>query len=649
LDLHVPKLKALAIFAIALALRLAAGRQLGELPLSRTHHLDALEYLTWAQRIVELGFYWPPFPEHAPGYPFFLAAFLAIFDGSLAEVRIFQCLLGAIGCVLTARIAARTLTPSAFVPAGLIQAAYGPLIYLDSAILAESLLMFLLIWSLDLATSADGRWSRWVACGAVLGAACVVRPTSLAIIPAYGVALLIKHGWRDQRSWRLIASLAIGALIFVGPVVAQNWRVSGVPMIQAYGGLNVYLGNRPSGDGGARARLGGEWDRLEGEASRASTRREEQDDYYMQRAIDEIAARPLAYLRLLGLKLLWTVQAVEMRDTHSYEFFRLSSPVLRWLPGFGFAMAFAGIGLLSARGRDLTLLIAYAAAVTVTLVFLVVGMRYRVPLVPVVIAFAGAGAATVIAIVRERRWRDLTAPVAAAVVAIVLTHARGDAASLNVSEEWVFTGVGLLRESNLDASETALRTAIDLDPQSSFAWDGLGLLLQRKDAIAASIDAFEKAVAFNPSNATAWVHLGFARERQRDLPGAITAYRAALAISPERTETITALGSALLVTGAIDEAEPLLVKADQRDDGLATLALASLAMQRRDATGALRHAERAVALAPSPRAWLLLAQASLVNGNFDRAEVAVNEAERAGLGATEVNRLRAILEQVRRR
>jgi tetratricopeptide (TPR) repeat protein len=435
----------------------------------------------------------------------------------------------------------------------------------------------------------------------------------------------------------------------VAPVVIQNWRVSGVPMIQAYGGLNVYLGNRPSGDGGARARLGGEWDQLEGEASRASTRREEQDDYYMQRAIDEITARPLAYLRLLGVKLLWTLQAVEMRDTHSYEFFRLASPVLRWLPGFGLAMALAAIGVLQARGRDVALLIAYAAAVTITLVFLVVGMRYRVPLVPVVAVFAGAGAATLIAIVRERRWRDLKAPLIAALAITMLTHVRSDAASLNVSEEWTFTGLGLLRESNLDASEAALRTAIELDPQSSFAWDGLGLLLQRREAHDAALDAFAKAVAINPSNATAWVHLGFARERRRDLPAAIEAYRRAIAISPERTETVTALGSTLLASGRVDEAEPLLQKADARDDGVATLALASLAMQRRDAPGALRYAERAVQLAPSARAWALLAQASLVNGAFDRAANAVNEAERAGLGAEEAARLRAILARVTRR
>ena len=243
--LPLPKYQALAIFAIALAVRFAAAWQLDDLALQRTHHLDALEYLNWAQRIVEQGFYWPPFPEHAPGYPFFLGGLLALFNGSLTAVRICQCVLGAIGCVMTARIASRTLSADAFLPAGLIQAAYGPLIYLDTAILSESLLVFLLIWSLDLATSASGRARRWLACGVVIGSACVVRPTSLAIIAAFAIVLVLTHGWRQAQGWRLTGALLAGSLIFVAPVVIQNWRVSGVPMIQAYGGLNVYLGNRP--------------------------------------------------------------------------------------------------------------------------------------------------------------------------------------------------------------------------------------------------------------------------------------------------------------------------------------------------------------------------------------------------------------------
>ena len=104
-----------------------------------------------------------------------------------------------------------------------------------------------------------------------------------------------------------------------------------------------------------------------------------------------------------------------------------------------------------------------------------------------------------------------------------LTHARRDAASLNVAEEWAFTGLGRSARIRVwTSAEAAYRTALTLDPQSSFAWDGLGLLLQRKaPGTKTSMRSFAKAVAINPSNATAWVHLGVARERLRDLPGAI--------------------------------------------------------------------------------------------------------------------------------
>ena len=72
-------------------------------------------------------------------------------------MRILQSILGAIGCVLIARMASRTLTPRAFLPAGLLQAVYAPLIYIDTALLAESVFIFLLILGLDLATAAIGR------------------------------------------------------------------------------------------------------------------------------------------------------------------------------------------------------------------------------------------------------------------------------------------------------------------------------------------------------------------------------------------------------------------------------------------------------------------------------------------------------------
>ena len=55
-----------------MALRVAAINALGSLPLSRSPQLDSLEYLLWARHLSESGFVWPEYPEHAPGYSFFV-------------------------------------------------------------------------------------------------------------------------------------------------------------------------------------------------------------------------------------------------------------------------------------------------------------------------------------------------------------------------------------------------------------------------------------------------------------------------------------------------------------------------------------------------------------------------------------------------
>jgi tetratricopeptide (TPR) repeat protein len=525
------------VFAVALLLRLLAAWQLGSLPLSRTPQLDSAAYVMWARDIVAGGIVWPAYPEHAPGYPFFMAAILALFDGSLMAVRICQAALGSIGCVLTGRVAARAFGPGAFVWAGLLQAAYAPLIYIDTALLAESLLVFLLVLTLELVTAANGRATRWLLAGAVLGAACVVRPTALVLAAAFLIVLVTKHR-RGGKTRPLALAFAAGVLIIVAPVVIQNWRVTGLPMIQAYGGLNAYLGNRPSGDGAARARLGGEWDRLEGDASRAGAARNDQDRYYLRRTFSEIAERPAAYVGLLASKLWWTLQDDELRDTHSYYFFADAWAPLRWLPSFGWILALAAAGRLATRPRDPAWVYAYGVAMLATLVLLVIGTRYRKPLVPAIMVLAGGGLAATIEALRSRRW-NAAAPLVLVILLVGAASAtRRDAASHNLAEERALTGLSLLQEGRLDEAEAAYRSAIAADESSSFAWDGLGLVLLRREMRSDARNAFEQAVQLNPSNATAWVHLGVAFEFLNNPSGALNAYRQALAITPQRAEAI---------------------------------------------------------------------------------------------------------------
>jgi tetratricopeptide (TPR) repeat protein len=612
---RVTNARALVIVVTALALRGLAIWQLGDLPISRTPQLDALEYMRWAEQIAARGFVWPEYPEHAPGYPFFLGAILWLTGGSLTAVRVVQAVMASLACLLTARIAGRTLTPRACLAAGLVHAAYAPFIYLDTAILAEPLLIFLMLLATDIATRAATRESAggradatrsWILAGLALGAAAIVRPTALVLLPAFAMAL--RAHARPGRVVTRALSLATGVLMVAGPVVIQNCRVTGVPLIQAYGGMNVYLGNTVSGDGGARARPGGTWDLLEAEASRAGTSRNEQDRYFVRRTLTEIAGAPLAYLTVLANKGAWLTQQEELRDTHSLYFFREHLPLLRWLPGFGLAFALAAVGLMSrgsarARGWLLWPLLLLAA----TVIFLVVGLRYRAPLVPFVIAWAGGGLAYLIDTSRTGGWRPLARSAAILVAVFVLANLRTDTTSRNLAEEWALTALSLEQEGDHGAAERAYRQALVLEERSGLAWTGLGVVLESLGREDEARTAFEQAVSANDTYALAWHHAAAARDRAGDLTGALLAYRRALEIAPERTDTILAFGLTLHRVGRLQEAESLLQKAAARGEGRAHFALALSAMKFQDLEQARHHAREAARLGYAPARELVIA------------------------------------------
>src|SRR5579871_888556 len=138
----------IAIFLVALAVRLIVASQLWDLPLVRTPKLDSAEYLAWARRMASGDFTWPVVSPHAPGYPLFLAALLAAGSGSLKFAIAAQSVVGAATAVLIAATAREWFGARAGWIAGLAYALYGPAVYVDTAILSEGLLLFLLTLAL---------------------------------------------------------------------------------------------------------------------------------------------------------------------------------------------------------------------------------------------------------------------------------------------------------------------------------------------------------------------------------------------------------------------------------------------------------------------------------------------------------------------
>ena len=601
-------------------MRLLVASQLWDLPLVRTPKLDSAEYLSWARRLAAGDFTWPIVSPHGPGYPFFLAALLAIGSGSLKFAIACQAVLGAVTATLVSLIARRWFDDRAALIGGLAYALYAPVVFVETSILSEGLLLFLLVAALWAAlkgcattspTSArvkgratTGRGAGLQAClaGVCLGLATLVRPTAIV----FAIALAIARR-------RHVVPLALAFAIVVAPALIVNWSISHSLSIQGYGGVNVYIGDSPLHDGRATFRLGRGWDALNAEAARAGiTDPSQQDRFYIAKTLTEIGHHPLAFVRLVASKALWLVQSEEVRDSHSFYFFADQSWLLRILPRWAMLFPLACIGLWTAVSRRLEAidLFAFAIAGVVTTVFLVVGTRYRMPLVPVMAVLAGAGVDALLA------RRQLSTVIPIGVAAVVVSYVLHDPRNTNVAEEWAFTGSALVSEHDLPAATTAYQQALQLDPQSSLAWDGLGLAQYDAGTLTDARQSLSRALAIDRDNGRAEYHAGLVDEREQKFADAVGHYRRAADLSPYDAEVLQRLATVLGMSGRSADARIAMQRSLDLDpmNGEAWLDLCLLQLDLGDRQAASVSFQRAAELRANPQKLAFASRALTASG-----------------------------------
>jgi tetratricopeptide (TPR) repeat protein len=624
-----------ALVVIALIVRLTVAWRIDAIPLSRHPQYDSFEYLAWARHIAAGDFQWPVPPAHGPGYPFFLGALLAIGGGSLFFVRIVQALTGAFTCLFIARAGERMFDEESGRWAGFALAVYAPLIWIDASILAETLLLTLIAASLWCAAAR-----RAIPAALLLGLATIVRPTAFLFLPL--IAVMTAEVWRRRL---IVAAICVAT---IAPVTIVNYRTTHtfIP-IQAFGGINVYLGNSPLRDGLASARPGGDWERLEPEPLRNGiVDARLQDRWFIDKTRAEIAAEPGAFVKLLLRKFVWTFQNSEIRDTQAFGYFAESSWLLRVLPRFMLLFALAATGAFAALrrpphpalratlspvpgARGVRVGFAFVAIAALSCVALVVGARYRLPLVLGLALFAGVAISRAIDLAKSRSWRPLATMIVIALIAGSLTRIWRHAPSENFAEERTLNGEALLKDGDVAAAEREYRTAISLDPNNARAWDSLGALLaQRGDRLNAR-SAFTRAASLNDSYARPQRHLAALSEELHDVDGATAAYRRAIQLEPRDPQSYERLGALLTREGRVAEALATLERAYPLDPDNRELML-MLARLYGAAGGPHPGAQLAgdalSRFGGKADDWLLLATLAAHDGDFPTAERAVDEA-----------------------
>ncbi|MCP3918213.1 MAG: tetratricopeptide repeat protein [bacterium] len=610
----------LAIFAAALFVRVVYLAEMGDSALLAAPLGDAAYYDAWARRIA--GGEWVGSGAHylSPGYAYFLGALYSLgFEPESA--RLFQAVLGALGCVLLASAAGRAFSPRTGVVAGALLALYAPAIYYDGLLQKPALASLLIVLTLELVTRyrAHARGRVLFGAGLVLGTLAVTRE-NLAVLPLVALAAIWVRPVARARL-RDTGLLALGMLLALAPHVVRD-RIAGVPAgLPANLGPNLFIGNSEHADGLYRPLVAGRGvPELEHEDAHAIAEREsgaardsmsgaEVSRFWIGRAFAWASSHPGDWLALTARKMWLFVSDREWMDSQSYLVYRAESEVLKVLGPvlrFGVLFALAVYGFALAIGRRAELCAWYvgvAICFASVLPFFVFG-RLRFALVPFLVPFAALAARELARRVNASDWRGLRRPGAVFLVAGVISFWPVGELELAESATWTNVATALDRLGRGEEARALHERAARAGGDHADAHFNLGVSYALAGEVDAAREAFERAVEIRPAYFVD-AHLEMARAflAAGDFASAKGLLLAAHAAEPPTAAASYAVGALLSQAGLLDAAEEAYRRAVELDEHHADAHnnLAWRLATRGEEREAIRHFEASLASDPAHR------------------------------------------------
>ena len=512
-----------AIFGAALALRFLYVASIHQAYFFQHLQTEPLRYLQWSMLILDRPTLPPPPYDEAPGYPFFLAAAMAVFGRGITAIACVQAVLDALSCVLIACIGQQWFGRRAGIVAGLIAACYGPLIYFSAEVLPPTLFLFS---GLAAIAAAVLEKPRWLLSGTLWALALAVR---LEAALAYPFILL--DAWTRGRSRALLRTAAPGALLLVvlgGHTMLPSWP----RVLVTTTGLNLWLGNNAHSDGVNPFIFGP----LRAIAERVSQQTQDvaaADREFRHLAVAFWSEQPRTALRLLCRKLIWTWADRELPNTSDIEWQTAQSWLFR-LPlfplSFGSVLPFAAAGavLVKAPRRRALLLIGLIVTGTAIPVLFFTNARFRIVMMPALSVLAGHACAQLPALLRTPgRGPLLQAGIAAAVAVLVAWSNFDNVRAYRVPQIAVNTGVLERAAGNFPAAVAHLRDGLAGDPSDAFAWAHLAFALEQDGRPRDAVQAYFDGLAQVPNDRTLLRAAAGFFQRQRLDFGLLDAYRRA--------------------------------------------------------------------------------------------------------------------------
>jgi 4-amino-4-deoxy-L-arabinose transferase-like glycosyltransferase len=337
---------------------------------------------------------------------------------------LFNAALGVASIALVFFIARRLAGTRPAALAAALTAGFPNLVFHTGVLLTETLFIFLLLAALCVLIAipwraGEPRAARLLGFGALVGAAALVRPLVLVLLPVLPLAVLAgRLGWR--RAATATALAALGALLLIAPWSLRNARVMGAPIaISTNLGDNLCVGHYPGAPGHfvitpvcrgsmtyGKPTVNPEW-----EVQRSAELR--------RKALQFIARRPADEPRLLARKLYFLLRqdhngitAVEShgRDRFIGETLRVAlQTIADWYYYAVLALGIPGLLVMSRRPwepRRILLVLAVLALASAPLLFFG-SPRFHVPFLPLLSIAAAIAVSGLVAIGRARRSPQL--------------------------------------------------------------------------------------------------------------------------------------------------------------------------------------------------------------------------------------------------
>ncbi|HUU03644.1 MAG TPA: glycosyltransferase family 39 protein [Myxococcota bacterium] len=479
------------VCGLALLLRVVHFIEVSDTPFSLQLHTDPWMYDHWARQIAGGDWAGRQHPVYylGPAYPYFLAAIYSMFGASTLAACMVQVLLSAASAGLVYHLGRRLFGPASGLLAGLLAAIYPMFIFYSGLILSTTLIIFLDLLALSLLVEGmrRPRFYKWILAGVSLGLSACARGNVLLFAPLAALAVILYFGFGRWKTWLpACAWLALAAIAAIAPVSLHNYLVGGdfVPLTSNVG-ANFFIGNNSHSDG-IYMRSPRYKNRPMGlsvsdqqadfpavarqELGRDDLSPSEVSSFWVKKTLEEIGANPGPWLRLVGNKLKYFVNAYEVPNNRNIYFSKRFSFILRLpLPGWGLVFPLALVGMfLSWRGlRKRFVLIGFFAAHLLALLAFFVNARYRLVVAPVLIIYAAAMLRWLFVNLRKRRIKAVSLAAVFLALAYLASYQSVPrinyrANFLNLANAYRDLGEPERAIENSEAAKRTLRRALDM-------------------------------------------------------------------------------------------------------------------------------------------------------------------------------------------